>query len=249
VDLNNLRYEVNSGVALVTLDRPQKRNALSPAMLGELSLCLDAADHDESVAALVVTGGENVFSAGMDLEEMAKLSNGEVESFWTMGYNRTYEKLYNFRVPTIAAVSGYCLAGGFDLAISCDFRFASEASRFGQLEVNVGLTPGIERLWRLVGLSRAKYLGMTGDIIDVQEAYRIGLADRVVKTNEVVKEARSFASAFAAKPRLALEKAKRSYNAVLDMDHRSAIEWETRLLTELLSSDEARRIMQRFLQK
>jgi enoyl-CoA hydratase len=249
MELNNLRFETADGMATITLDRPQKKNALSPELFRELSACLDQASRDGSVAALIITGGETVFSTGMDVSEMVRLAPEEVHSFWDYGYNRTYEKIYDFRVPTIAAVSGYCLAGGFDLAISCDFRIASEDARFGQLEVNVGLTPGIERLWRLVGLSRAKYLGLTGDIIDVQEAYRIGLLDKVVKSNDVVKEARAFASRFVGKPRAAMEKAKRSYDAVIDMGHKAAIEWETGLLSELLNSGEAREIMRRFLQK
>ena len=214
-----------------------------------MSGCLDKASDNGEVAALIITGGENVFSAGMDVSEMVKLSSPEIHSFWTSGYNRTYEKIYNFRVPVIAAVAGYCLAGGFDMAISCDFRIASETAKFGQLEVNVGLTPGIERLWRLVGLSRAKYLGLTGEIIDAQEAYRIGLVDRIVKPNELLKEARTFAAKFAAKPRQALERAKQSYGVVMDMDHRAAIDWETLLLSRLLDTAEAREIMQRFLKK
>jgi enoyl-CoA hydratase len=247
--LNNLKFETMDGIAAITLNRPDKRNALSPDLLRELSECLDMAAADREVAALIITGGENVFSAGMDVSEMVKLPSSEIQSFWTSGYNRTYEKIYNFRVPVIAAVAGYCLAGGFDMAISCDFRIASETAKFGQLEVNVGLTPGIERLWRLVGLSRAKYLGLTGEIIDVKEAYRIGLVDKVVKSNELLKEAKAFAARFVGKPREALERAKQSYGVVLDMDHRGAINWETLLLARLLDSVEAREIMRRFLKK
>ncbi len=247
--LKNTRFETKAGVATITLNRPDKRNALSPELLQELSECLDAASADSEVAALIITGGENVFSAGMDVSEMVKLRPEQVQPFWTSGYNLTYEKIYNFRVPVIAAVAGYALAGGFDMAISCDFRIASETAKFGQLEVNVGLTPGIERLWRLVGLSRAKYLGLTGDIIDVNEAHRIGLVDKVVKSNELLKEATAFASRFAGKPREALERAKQSYGTVLDMGHSAAIRWETLLLTRLLDSAEAREIMQKFLKK
>ena len=247
--LKNLKFESGDGIATITLNRPDKRNALSPALLRELSVCLDEASADSAVSALIITGGENVFSAGMDVSEMMKLSASEIPSFWTSGYNQTYEKIYSFRVPVIAAIAGYTLAGGFDMAISCDFRIASETARFGQLEVNVGLTPGIERLWRLVGLSRAKYLGLTGEIIDVREAYRIGLVDRIVKSNELLKEARAFAARFVGKPREALERAKQSYGVVLDMDHRAAINWETLLLTRLLDSAQAREIMERFLNK
>jgi enoyl-CoA hydratase len=245
----NLKFETQDGIATITLNRPEKKNALSPALLAELSDCLDQASADPEVAALIITGGETIFSAGMDLNEMVKLTPDKINVFWTSGYNHTYEKIYSFRVPTIAAVTGYCLAGGFDMAISCDFRIASESAKFGQLEVNVGLTPGIERLWRLIGLSRAKYLGLTGDMIDVQEAYRIGLVDKVVRASDLLTETRSFASKFVGKPRKALERAKQSYSTVLDMDHRAAINWETLLLTHLLDTAEAREVMQRFLKK
>ena len=249
MELKNLRLEINDGIATIVLDRPSKRNALSPDLLNELSECLDEASDDRGVGALIITGGDEVFSAGMDMSAMVKLPPAEVHSFWASGYNQTYEKIYNFRVPVIAAVAGYALAGGFDMAISCDFRIASETAKFGQLEVNVGLTPGIERLWRLVGLSRAKYLGLTGEIIDAHEAYRIGLVDRITKSNELLNDSRSFAMKFAGKPREALERAKQSYGVVLDMNHRAAINWETLLLSRLLESAETRSIMQRFLEK
>jgi enoyl-CoA hydratase len=249
VQPSSLKFQVQDSLATITLNRPDRKNALSPLLLNELSSCLDQASAAREVSALIITGGENVFSAGMDLSEMVNLSADQISDFWKAGYNLAYEKIYNFRVPTIAAVSGYCLAGGFDMAISCDFRIASETARFGQLEVNVGLTPGIERLWRLTGLSRAKYLGLTGETIDVQEAYRIGLVDRIVKAGDLLRETRGFASKFAGKPREALERAKQSYAAVLDMDHGAAINWETLLLTHLLDTDEARAIMRRFLGK
>jgi enoyl-CoA hydratase len=249
MEFENLNFDIADGVAVITLNRPGKQNALSPALFRDLSSCLDEASRDRRVAALIITGGETVFSAGMDVSEMVRLPTSEIHSFWTFGYNQTYEKIAGFRVPVIAAASGHTLAGGFDMAISCDFRVASETARFGQLEVNVGLTPGIERLWRLVGLSRAKYLGLTGDIIDVHEAYRIGLVDRIAKSGEVLREARAFALKFVGKPREALERAKESYNVVLDMDHQAAIEWETRLLSRLLEGTEARALLNRFLKK
>ncbi len=249
MELKTLKFDLADGVAVITLNRPEKQNALSPGLFRELSHCLDEASENREVAALIITGGERVFSAGMDIAEMVQLPPSEIRSFWTFGYNQTYEKIGKFRVPVIAAAGGYTLAGGFDLAISCDFRIASETAKFGQLEVNVGLTPGIERLWRLVGLSRAKYLGLTGEIIDVHEAYRIGLVDRVVKSNELLPQALAFARKFVGKPRESLEMAKQSYRAVLDMDHQAAIDWETLLLSRLMEGTDARAIMRRFLKK
>ena len=247
--METLNYEKQGGIATLTLARPEKKNPLSSQVFKEMDTCLNDADSDKSVGALIITGGDNVFCAGMDIAEMQSFSRDDVFPFWNFGYNVVFEKIYNFRVPTIAAVSGYALAGGFDLSISCDFRIVSETAKFGQLEIDVHLSPGIERLWRIVGLSRAKYMGMTCEIIDAQEAYRIGLADKVVDVGDLQKEARTLAAKFAAKPREALEKVKQSYLNVVDMDHKAAINWETLLLCNLFNTDERKQIMARFLQK
>ena len=247
--LEFIQYDKQDGIATITLNRPEKRNPLSLQVFKELSECLDDADADKEIAALIITGGDKVFCAGMDIAEMMTFGPDDIYPFWNSGYNLTFEKIYNFRVPTIAAVSGYALAGGFDLAISCDFRIASETARFGQLEVDVGVSPGIDRLWRIVGLSRAKYLGLTCDIIDVQEAYRIGLVDKVVKVEELMNEAQALAAKFVAKPRQALEQSKQSYINVINMDHKAAVTWETLLLCRLFDTEERKQIMERFLKR
>ncbi|MBT9132201.1 MAG: Short-chain-enoyl-CoA hydratase [Syntrophomonadaceae bacterium] len=180
---------------------------------------------------------------------MVDLRPEDTYHFWNSGYNIVFEKIYNFRVPTIAAVSGYALAGGFDLSISCDFRIASETAIFGQLEVDVNLSPGIDRLWRLIGLSRAKYLGLTCERINAQEAYRIGLVDKVVRVNELLKEAQALGVKFASKPRQAIEKVKQSYINVINMNHKTAINYETLLLCHLFDTEERKRIMQKFIRK
>jgi len=249
MELKTLKLDKKDGVATITLNRPEKRNPLSSEVFKELSECLDDAAADNEIAALIITGGEQVFCAGMDIAEMMELAPEDTYSFWNSGYNLTFEKIYNFRVPTIAAVSGYALAGGFDLAISCDFRIASETARFGQLEVDVHLSPGIDRLWRLVGLSRAKYLGLTCDIIKADEAYRIGLVDKLVKVEELISETQALANKFVAKPRESLEKAKQSYINVINMDHKAAVNYETLLLCHLFDSEERKQIMARVLRR
>jgi enoyl-CoA hydratase len=249
MDLQTVKYEKSEGIATITLNRPEKLNPLSLHVFKDLSACMDDAYSDKQIGAVIITGGDKVFCAGMDIAEMQKLKPEEIFNFWNTGYNLTFEKFYNFRVPTIAAISGYCLAGGFDFSISCDFRIATETARFGQLEVDVHLSPGIDRLWRLIGLSRAKYLGMTCEIIDVNEAYRIGLVDKVVKVEELNTEARTLAAKFVAKPREALEKTKQSYINVINMDHKSALNYETLLLRHLFDSEERQQIMGRFLKR
>ena len=249
MDFQALIYEKSEGIAVITMNRPDKLNPLSRLVFKEFNDCLDDADADKQVGAVIITGGDKVFCAGMDIAEMQSLKKEEIFSFWNEGYNKTFDRFYNFRVPTIAAISGYCLAGGFDLSISCDFRIATETARFAQLEVNVHLSPGIDRLWRLVGLSRAKYLGLTADTIDVKEAYRIGLVDKVVSVADLKKESRTLAAKFVAKPRKALEKTKQSYLKIGSLDHKAAMEWETSLLVELFDTEERRQIMDRFLNK
>ncbi len=249
MDFKTVAYEKRDGIATITMDRPDKMNPLNRQVFNEFNACLDDADADKDIGALIITGGEKVFCAGMDIAEMQQLKKDEVFPFWNEGYNKTFERFYNFRVPVVAAVSGFCLAGGFDLAVSCDFRIATETARFGQLEVNVHLSPGIDRLWRLVGLSRAKYLGMTADIIDVMEARRIGLVDQVVCVSDLKQESRKLAAKFVAKPRAALEKIKQSYLKAVNLDHPEAIESETKLLVELFTSEERRLIMERFLKE
>ena len=244
-----ITYRVEEGVATITLARPEKRNPLSPQVFAELDQCLEEASADQSVAALIITGGDKVFCAGMDIAEMQAFAPEDTFPFWNGGYNIIFEKICNFRVPTIASVSGYALAGGFDLSVCCDFRIASETAKFAQLEVNVGLSPGIDRLWRLVGMSRAKYLGLTCDIIDVTEAARIGLVDKVVTVEELAGETAALAAKFVKKPRLSLERSKESYRKVVNMDHQAAIEWETKLLCDLFDTEERREIMARFLRK
>ncbi len=249
MELERVAYRKENGVATIMLNRPEKRNPLSRQVFAELSQCLDDAAADISVAALIITGGDKVFCAGMDIAEMMEFGPEDTFPFWNTSYNVIFEKICNFRVPTIAAVSGYALAGGFDLAVCCDFRVASETAKFGQLEINVGVSPGIDRLWRLVGMSRAKYLGLTCDIIDVAEAYRIGLVNKIVTVEELAGEAAALAAKFVSKPREALESSKQSYLKVVNMDHHAAIEWETQLLCRLFDTDERREIMARFLHK
>ena len=249
MELEVTKYNVSDGIATITLYRPDKKNALNLQLFSEIRKCLDAADENREVRAVIITGGEKVFCAGMDIEEMMSFSHDDNFPFWDYGYNVTFERIYNFRVPTIAAVSGYALAGGFDLSISADFRICSETARFGQLEVGVHLSPGIDRLWRLIGLSRAKYLGLTCEIIGAEEAYRIGLADKVVPVEEMENAARELAAKFVSKPRESLELTKRSYNVVLDMGHTAAVNWETLLLTHLFDNDERKRIMSKFIKK
>ncbi len=212
----SVRLEVDGHVAVVTIDRPRAMNALSVATLDELEAVLDRIEADPDVRAVVLTGaGEKAFVAGADITEIKELDRQGGEAFARRG-QALFARIEAFARPVIAAVNGYALGGGCELAMACDIRVASANARFGQPEVNLGLLPGYggtQRLPRLVGLGRAKLLMLTGDMVDAEQAYKLGLVDRLVPENSALKESLDLARAIAGKPPLAVEAIKRSANA------------------------------------
>jgi enoyl-CoA hydratase len=212
----SVRLEVENHVAVVTIDRPRAMNALSVATLDELEAVLDRIEADPDVRAVVLTGaGEKAFVAGADITEIKDLDRQGGEAFARRG-QALFARIEAFARPVIAAVNGYALGGGCELAMACDIRVASANARFGQPEVNLGLLPGYggtQRLPRLVGLGRAKLLMLTGDMVDAEQAYKLGLVDRLVPENSALKESLDLARAIAGKPPLAVGAIKRSANA------------------------------------
>ena len=169
------------GVVLIRLDRPQALNALNSQLMQELSRCVEALDRDDAVRCLVLTGSDKAFAAGADIKEMAGLSYAE--AFRQDFFTETSERITRSRKPIIAAVAGYALGGGCELAMMCDFIIAAETAKFGQPEVTLGVMPGIggtQRLTRLVGKSKAMDMMLTGRMMDAAEAERSGLVSRVV---------------------------------------------------------------------
>ncbi len=201
--------EAEGGVAVVTLNRPRVRNAINLEMVEGLHAALDSLGSDASTRVLILTGaGRDAFASGADIRELKERRAADA----LLGINSgLFLKLERFPYPTIAAVSGYALGGGCELALACDLRVASESARFGQPEVGLGIIPAAGasyRLPRLVGSGRALELILTGRIIDAGEALRIGLVNRVVPDGRVVHEARALAATIAAKGPLALRTAK-----------------------------------------
>lgn len=227
--MNNLLLEVKDGVAVISINRPQALNALNSETLTELSACLDQADADSAVNVVILTGaGEKSFVAGADIGEMKPLTAVEAKAFGRLG-NDVFLKIERLSKPVIAAVNGFALGGGCELAMACDIRIATKKSKFGQPEVNLGIIPGgggTQRLQRLVGIGKAKELIFTGDIISAEEAERIGLIEKVVEDGTVLEAAIEMAKKIKAKGPVAITLAKQAINVGANTDLYSGLCFE-----------------------
>jgi enoyl-CoA hydratase len=238
-----------ASIAVVTMNRPQQLNALSLGLVKDLSLALEALDQDDGVRVIILTGGEKVFAAGADIKEMAALGPFDEPVLQRLAYRDRINKISK---PIIAAVSGFALGGGCELAMSCDIIIASESARFGQPEVNLGIIPGsggTQRLTHLLGKHRAMELILTGDFLSAVDAERFGLVNRVVPAELLFDEAKNLARKIAAKPALAIRAAKQAVlkaaNAPLD----EGLDFERKSFYLLLSSEDRKEAMTAFLEK
>lgn len=242
-----VRVERDGSVAIVRLDRP-KVNALSGELLGELA---EAVAHlsDDLPGAVVIWGGERIFAAGADVSEfLGESSGGElIEAFTT-----AFDTIAAFPRATIAAISGYALGGGCELALACDFRFAARNAKLGQAEVLLGLIPGAggtQRLTRLVGPARSKELIFTGRSVEAEEALAIGLVDRVVETDRLLAEAVGFAAELASGAVLAQGIAKRAIDLAFELPLHEALAKERELFLQALRSKDAQTGVRTFLEQ
>lgn len=226
-------------LAWISLNRPQRLNALTPTMLEELGSALDELEGDASIRVVIIRGeGGRAFSAGADISFFQPLPPHKVVELMQV-FHDTYSRLERFPKPIIAAIDGYCLGGGMEMAAACDFRLASERSELGQPELNLGIMPGAggtQRWTRLVGLARAKELVMLGQRIRAQEALSMGLVHRVYPNDRFEEEVRSFALKLAELPPIALAMAKLSLNFGADMDLRSGLLLESALFSLLFGT-------------
>lgn len=224
-------------VQIVTLNRPEKSNALHPDLVNQLAEILEAAAGSQQINVIVITGAGRSFSAGLDLELMLKWTTEE-----KLAYLDTvlpvFRRVWEMPQPVIAAVNGPAIAGGFDLAAFCDLRLASTEAIFGQAEINLGLTQIIHPLYKSIGLANAKELAMTGQNISATEAYRIGLVNHVYPPEELMTRALALAALLASKPRTALLETKRLTRDLIDLDTKSALDEIDRTFRRCLESDE-----------
>ena len=249
--MDYILYEVNGAVGTITINREKALNALNSQVLDELNATLDAVDLD-TVRCLILTGaGEKSFVAGADIGEMSTLSKAEGEAFGKKG-NDVFRKLETFPIPVIAAVNGFALGGGCEISMSCDIRIASENAIFGQPECGLGIIPGFggtQKLARLVGRGRAKEMIFTCDNIDANEAYRIGLVNKVVAKEELMPTAKAMAAKIISKGSYAVSVAKAAINNGYDMDIKNAVEMEANLFGVVNDTHDKKEGMGAFLEK
>jgi enoyl-CoA hydratase len=247
-----VRSERDGAVVTLFIDRPAALNALDHAVLVELDAALDAAAGDGSLRALVITGaGDKAFVAGADIAAMETMSAAEAKQFALLGQG-VFRKIELLPQPVIAAVNGFALGGGLELALACDLIFAAANARFGQPEINLGIVPGFggsQRLPRRVGVARAREIIYSGDMIDAEEALRIGLANRVTAAGQVLDEARRLAAKLAGKAPLAMRQAKAAIGAGGDLDLDNGCRYESEAFGLCFASADRREGMRAFLEK
>ncbi len=206
----NLDVNISDGIALVKVNRPEALNALNTNFFHEMDDVIASVSKNPEVSVMIITGVGKAFVAGADISEMVDKTPDEGSAFSRLGQN-TFRSLELMDIPVIAAINGFALGGGLELAMGCDFRIASAKAKFGQPEVNLGMIPGYagtQRLPRLVGLADALYLLLTGEMIDAQDALRIGLVQRVVEPDDVMEEAMRLAGIIKSKGPKAVKKVK-----------------------------------------
>lgn len=252
MEFSNLLIEKSDGIATVTVNRPKALNALNEATLKELLCCFQGLEGDSAVKVVILTGaGEKAFVAGADIAFMKEMGAVAARDFALLGQEamNTIEQLSK---PVIAAVNGFALGGGCELALACDMRLASDNARFGQPEVNLGVIPGFagtQRLPRLIGKGRAKELLFTGDMIGAEEAFRLGLANKVVPQAELLEAAGKMAQKIAAKGQVAISLCKDAVNNGLEMDSGKACRYEADQFALCFATLDQKEGMAAFLEK
>ena len=245
-----LQVDVADHVATVRLDRPDAMNALSSKLLGELAKALRAAQDNDKVRCIVVTGSDKAFAAGADIKEMSEKSF--VDVFMGDLFGEEVDAILRIRKPIIAAVSGYALGGGCELAMMCDFVIAADTAKFGQPEVNLGVVAGIggtQRLTRAVGKAKSMDMHLTGRFMDAEEAERAGLVSRVVPAKRLMEEANSAAAKIAEKSMITVTAIKEAVNASQEMGLSEGLLLEKRLFHALFNTEDRREGMAAFLDK
>jgi enoyl-CoA hydratase/carnithine racemase len=245
-----LLVEEAEGVALVRLNRPEALNALNSELLSELAAVLERLGADHACRCVVLTGSPKAFAAGADIKEMSSKSYADMfrEDYFTAAS----EAVVRFRKPIIAAVAGYALGGGCELAMMCDFILAADTARFGQPEINLGVAPGIggtQRLTRFVGKSKAMEMVLTGRMIDAAEAERCGLVSRVVPADSLIEEAMTAARKIAALSPLAVMMNKEMVEAAYETTLTQGVKLERRLFHSLFAFDDQKEGMAAFVEK
>ncbi len=246
-----IELEQRGHVGLITINRPEALNALNVQALRELDSVLDQVEAAEDLYVLIITGAGRAFVAGADISEMSGFSAAQGKAFGLLG-SGVMQRIARFPGPTIAAVNGYALGGGCELAMSCDIRIGSEHAKFGMPEVGLGITPGFggtQRLARIVGMSTATELVLTNRTINAQEALQVGLLNHLYPADEMLDQAFELAELIASKPQVAVRQAKQAIRIGTQMDMSSALAFEAEAFGLCFSTEDQKDAMQAFLEK
>lgn len=251
-EFKNLLLQSSNGVAVVTINRPKVLNALDDTTMKELDQLCDELAQNDAIKVIIITGsGEKAFVAGADIAQMLPLSAIESRKYSKDG-QATLNKLENLPQAVIAAINGFALGGGCELAMACDIRIASNKAKFGQPEVSLGITPGFggtQRLARLVGKGRAMELLFTGEFIDAEEAYRIGLVNKVVAPDELMDSAMFMAEKIMSCSPLAVQLSKVAINEGIDADLQTGVAYEAEVFALCFSTNDQKEGMSAFQEK
>ena len=248
----NILFEKDGAIGILTVNRPKSLNSLNPATVQEIGVCLEDVRQDSTIRCLIITGaGDRAFVAGADISAMVTMTPVEGKNFASsgLGVGRTLEE---FPIPVIAAVNGFALGGGTELALACDLIIAADKAKFGQPEINLGVIPGFggtQRLARRIGLPLARELIYTGDMIDAETAVRYGLANRVVPLADLMTEAKALAQKLATKPPIAIRQAKAAINSGIDMDIANGSRFEAEAFAMTFATEDKKEGMSAFLEK
>jgi enoyl-CoA hydratase len=251
MSFETIRVERDGPLAVITIARPDKLNALNSTARREIMTAVDELAADESIRVAILTGaGEKAFVAGADVSEFAARSPAEQREVYN--HRRVYDAVAEFPKPILCAIHGYCLGGGSELALACDLRIADRTARFGQAEIRLGLIPGAggtQRLARLVGPGQAVRIALTGDLIDAEEAHRIGLVEFLVEEGQHLEKAREIAGRMARWSPVALRLAKRSIRAAMETTLSAGLELERELFLAAFSSADGQEGVRAFVEK
>jgi enoyl-CoA hydratase len=245
----NILTETDGGVGVIRLNRPKALNALNDALIAELSAALDAFEADDAIGCIVITGSEKAFAAGADIKQMAEAQFAE---YYRRDPFANLERVQRTRKPLIAAVAGYALGGGCELAMMCDFIIAAETAKFGQPEITLGVMPawgGSQRLTRAVGKAKAMDLCLTGRMMDAAEAERAGLVARVVAPEKLMDETLAAAKKIASMGQLAALGNKEAVNAAFETPLQEGLRLERRIFYSLFATEDQKEGMAAFIAK
>ncbi len=245
-----LIVDIKDHVCLIKLNRPDAMNALNGQLLDELCVALEKADQNDKVRCIVITGSDKAFAAGADIKEMAETTF--TEAYLNNMFADPSERLMGIRKPMIAAVAGYALGGGCELAMACDFIIAADTAKFGQPEINLGVMPGLggsQRLTRLVGKSKSMDMNLTGRFMDAEEAERAGLASRVVPAKKLLDEAMGAANKISEKSQISTLSIKEAVHRSDEVSLSEGLRFERTLFHALFATEDQKEGMAAFLEK